>query len=126
MVSAPLGLDLAIQAEQNGRFNFLDIPKYVIGLVYFTERPHYLKEEDDSMKVANNLLELIGSTPMVRLNKVIDDCQAAILVKLEYYNPSGSVKDRIALYMLEEARRRGDTLWRNCSRNSGRRTYRSC
>jgi len=59
------------------------------------------------MKVANNLLELIGSTPMVRLNKVVDDCEATILVKLEYYNPSGSVKDRIALYMLEEAERRG-------------------
>ena len=60
------------------------------------------------MKVANNLLELVGSTPMVRLNKVIDDCQATILVKLEYYNPSGSVKDRIALHMLGEAERRGD------------------
>lgn len=60
------------------------------------------------MKVANNLLELIGSTPMVRLNKVVDDCEATILMKLEYYNPSGSVKDRIALYMLEEAERRGE------------------
>jgi len=60
------------------------------------------------MKVANNLLELVGSTPMVRLNKVIDDCEATILVKLEYYSPSGSVKDRIALHMLEEAERRGE------------------
>lgn len=59
------------------------------------------------MKVANNILELIGSTPMVRLNKVTVGLKSTIFAKLEYLNPSGSVKDRIALWMIEMAERRG-------------------
>ena len=56
--------------------------------------------------IRSNILELIGSTPMVMLNK-INDTDAKIAVKLEYFNPANSVKDRPALYMLEQAERKG-------------------
>jgi cysteine synthase A len=59
-------------------------------------------------KIANNILELIGNTPMVKLNKVTEGCVAEIVAKLESSNPANSVKDRIALSMIEEAEKRGD------------------
>ena len=57
--------------------------------------------------IAENVLQLIGATPMVRLNRVVPERAAAIFGKLENLNPGGSVKDRIALAMIEEAERRG-------------------
>ncbi len=57
--------------------------------------------------IAENVLQLIGATPMVRLNRVVPEGAAAIFGKLENLNPGGSVKDRIALAMIEEAERRG-------------------
>lgn len=59
------------------------------------------------MKVYNNILELIGNTPMVRLNRVTKGMDSEVLVKLEYLNPSGSIKDRIALEMINEAEKTG-------------------
>ena len=56
--------------------------------------------------VYNSLTELIGSTPLLKV-KAFPGQQADILVKLEYFNPGGSVKDRIALEMIEDAERRG-------------------
>jgi cysteine synthase A len=58
-------------------------------------------------KVAQNILEVIGHTPLVRLAKLPSPGSATILAKLESSNPGGSVKDRIALAMVEEAERRG-------------------
>lgn len=55
------------------------------------------------MKVANNVLELIGSTPIVKLNKITKGVKATVLAKLEFLNPSGSIKDRIAKHMIESA-----------------------
>lgn len=59
------------------------------------------------MKVANNVLELVGSTPMVKLSKLARGIEAAVFAKAEFLNPSGSVKDRIAVSMIEAAEREG-------------------
>jgi cysteine synthase A len=58
-------------------------------------------------KLVNNILELIGDTPMVRFNKIVKPGMAEILGKLESFNPGGSVKDRIGLYMVEDAEKKG-------------------
>jgi len=55
----------------------------------------------------NNILELIGSTPLVKLNKIVDNIDGEIFAKLESYNPGHSTKDRIALYIIEAAERKG-------------------
>lgn len=57
-------------------------------------------------KIHENILELIGNTPLVRLNK-INGGLADVVVKLEYFNPGNSVKDRPALYMIEKAEKEG-------------------
>jgi cysteine synthase A len=72
----------------------------------------------------NSVLELIGNTPMVRINKIIDDDSAEIYAKVELFNPCGSVKDRICLLMIEEAERQGrikqgDTIVEPTSGNTG-------
>ena len=59
------------------------------------------------MKIYDSILEAIGNTPMVRLNRVTNGIDANILVKCEYLNPSGSLKDRIALRMIEESEKAG-------------------
>ena len=56
----------------------------------------------------SSILQAIGNTPLVRLNKVVSPSSADVFVKLEYYNPTGSYKDRMALSMIEEAEQRGD------------------
>ncbi len=60
-----------------------------------------------STKVVDDVLQLIGSTPMVRLNKIRQPQMALIYAKLESFNPGGSVKDRICLRMVEDAERKG-------------------
>lgn len=59
------------------------------------------------MRYVDNVVELIGNTPLVRLNRVTAGIQATVLAKVEYLNPGGSVKDRIALRMVEEAEKAG-------------------
>jgi cystathionine beta-synthase len=59
------------------------------------------------MQYFENLLQMVGRTPLLRLNKVTAGIQATVLVKMEIQNPGGSVKDRPAAYMLEDAERRG-------------------
>lgn len=60
-----------------------------------------------SMNMANNIAELIGNTPIVKLNRTVDEEHADIYVKLEFMNPGSSVKDRIALSMIEAAEKEG-------------------
>ncbi|MEM4347129.1 MAG: cysteine synthase A [Candidatus Altiarchaeota archaeon] len=59
------------------------------------------------MKVANNILDLIGNTPLVRINNITKGIKPEILAKLEFLNPGGSVKDRIGIKMIEDAERKG-------------------
>ncbi len=59
------------------------------------------------MRYVDNVVELIGNTPLVKLNRVTEGIAATVLAKVEYVNPGGSVKDRIALRMIEAAERAG-------------------
>ena len=59
------------------------------------------------MKVVNNISELIGNTPIVRLNKIVFEDAAEVFIKLESFNPSKSVKDRAAYYMIKQAEEKG-------------------
>jgi cystathionine beta-synthase len=59
------------------------------------------------MDIKNNILETIGNTPMIKLNKIAEDIPGLILAKTEYFNPGNSVKDRMALKMLEDAEAAG-------------------
>lgn len=81
-------------------------------------------KELDSLRVVNNIAELIGETPVVRLNRLPDPQGAAVYVKLEYFNPSRSVKDRAAYNMIIEAEKAGllqpgDTIIEPTSGNTG-------
>jgi cysteine synthase A len=75
-------------------------------------------------KIADNVLDLVGNTPMVRLNRVVPPGSAEVIGKMESLNPAGSVKDRIALNMIEAAERDGkltpgDTIVEPTSGNTG-------
>lgn len=58
-------------------------------------------------RIYNNIVETVGGTPLVRLNKVTAGLPATILLKCEFFNPLGSVKDRIGMSMIEDAEKRG-------------------
>lgn len=83
-----------------------------------------IKFQEDGKMIFNNIYETIGSTPMVRLNNLVDENMAEVLVKLEYFNPGGSIKDRISLSMIEAAERdgllkKGQTIIEPTSGNTG-------
>src|ERR1700751_5266049 len=58
-------------------------------------------------RIYNNIVETVGRTPLVRLNRVTEGVAATILLKCEFFNPLGSVKDRIGMSMIEDAEKRG-------------------
>src|SRR3712207_3049931 len=59
------------------------------------------------VEILNNILEAIGDTPLVRINRLAQGIRANVLAKVEFLNPGGSVKDRIGPAMIEDAERRG-------------------
>ena len=59
------------------------------------------------MNIANNITGLVGNTPLVKLNRVTDGAEATVLAKLEFFNPGSSVKDRIAVAMIDAAEKTG-------------------
>ena len=72
----------------------------------------------------NNVLELIGDTPLIKLNKVTEELEGNFYAKVEAFNPGHSSKDRIALYIIEEAENKGilspgDTIIETTSGNTG-------
>lgn len=74
--------------------------------------------------IYNNIYELIGNTPIIKLDKLTSETQADIYLKLEWFNPGGSVKDRIAISMIEAAEKEGllkegDTIIEPTSGNTG-------
>ena len=76
------------------------------------------------MHALDNILQAIGRTPLVRLNKLVGPNDATVLVKPEFLNPGGSIKDRMALYIIEKAEREGKlkpggTIVENTSGNTG-------
>ncbi|WP_200865931.1 cysteine synthase A [Thalassobacillus devorans] len=76
------------------------------------------------MRIANNVSQLVGNTPVVKLNGAVDENSADIYLKLEFMNPGSSVKDRIALAMIEDAEengelKEGDTIVEPTSGNTG-------
>ncbi len=76
------------------------------------------------MKYAKNILETIGNTPLVKLNKVVEGVEALVLAKVETFNPGNSVKDRMAVKMIEDAEvqgllKPGGTIIEGTSGNTG-------
>lgn len=77
-----------------------------------------------TVRIANDITALIGNTPLVRLRRLVPEGGATVLAKLEYFNPSGSVKDRAAVAMVDAAEaagllRAGDTIVEPTSGNTG-------
>jgi len=63
------------------------------------------REKGEGMKIADDVTQLIGNTPLVRLRRISEESGAEVVAKLEFFNPAGSVKDRIGLSMIEAAER---------------------
>ena len=59
------------------------------------------------MKYYNNILETIGNTPLVKINKITKDIPGAFFAKVEYFNPGNSIKDRIGAKLVEDAEKNG-------------------
>ena len=74
--------------------------------------------------ILDNIAQALGNTPLVRLNRVTKNMPATVLAKVEYFNPGGSVKDRIALTIIESAEKEGTlkpggTIVESTSGNTG-------
>jgi cysteine synthase len=59
------------------------------------------------MKIYNNITEVYGNTPLVKLNKIMTNSTANVLAKLEFYNPTSTVKDRLSIAMVDAAEKSG-------------------
>ncbi|MCR9074939.1 MAG: cysteine synthase family protein, partial [bacterium] len=83
-----------------------------------------LDPKTQAAPISNNILESIGNTPLVKLNKVVEPGSATVYAKCEYMNPAGSIKDRMASYIIAKAEEEGllkpgGTIVENTSGNTG-------
>jgi cysteine synthase A len=74
---------------------------------YFLLTVFIFNQRNPDMRIANNITDLIGNTPLVRLNRIGKDVRAEIVLKLEFFNPAHSVKDRIGVAMIDAAEQAG-------------------
>lgn len=79
--------------------------------------------QEQKMKIANSITELIGNTPLVKLNRLTEGLKAEVAVKLEFFNPGSSVKDRIAEAMIEGLRKSGQNQQKHRHCRSNQRQY---
>jgi cystathionine beta-synthase len=98
--------------------------KINISLLFITFAINYKIQKNYFMQYYNNILETIGNTPLVKLNKICKDVDALVLAKVETTNPGNSVKDRMALQMIEDAEadgrlKPGGTIIEGTSGNTG-------
>jgi len=59
------------------------------------------------MKLYDNITQVVGNTPLVKINRILDGAKAQVYAKLEFYNPSSTVKDRIGIAMIDDAEKSG-------------------
>jgi cystathionine beta-synthase len=89
-----------------GQYTIVRYPIHYSQLTRLSLKKLPLPQNNDCMWL-NNILETIGNTPLVKLNKVTQDLPCTVLAKVEYFNPGNSIKDRMALKMLEVAEQEG-------------------
>ena len=80
--------------------------KKIVFVILSTRQKNKREEKGKMTKIYNNILEKVGGTPLVRINR-LNQGQATVLAKVEFFNPAQSVKDRIAKGMIEDAEKRG-------------------
>ena len=74
------------------------------------------------MKLYDNITQVVGNTPLVKINRILDGAKAQVYAKLEFYNPSSTVKDRIGIAMIDDAEKiwQIKTRWHNCGSYLGK------
>ena len=60
------------------------------------------------MKVHSDITKIVGNTPLVRINRIMDGAEAQVFAKLEFYNPTSTIKDRIGIAMIDAAEKSGE------------------
>ena len=76
-------------------------------LYLYEDKERQIKTDRRNLMIHNSILEAIGNTPLVKLQKVTGDLPLTVAAKVEYLNPGQSIKDRIALQMIEDAEKKG-------------------